>query len=141
MTLGKIRKRDKRIVPFELEKITEGIFRAAQSTGGFKQDMDLIPSSFRSRIYGPYLDLDERQIAQKLALRAADYLTVLFEGERIPNVELTQGVIETTLKQEGFIDIWETYRLYRWGRTAVRESLISEKQFKESGLPDENVLK
>lgn len=139
MLIKKVIKRDGSIASFDLDKIATGIFNAAYSTGGFKQDMkSFLPSKTR-KIFGPYSYLDEGQIAESLSLQTAAYLRAKLEGQesKIPTVEQIQDAAEHMLKSQGFIDIWESFRLYRWGRTAIREGQITAEQFSRSGLPDQ----
>lgn len=148
MKLTKVRKRDQSVAPFDLDKIIQSIYDAAFSTGGFRQDIQLFLPARAIKIYGPYYELNEAQIAQNLALQASSFLMGQLgyqyqqndssqKEEKIPSVEQIQDAVENTLRIQGFIDVWEAYRLYRWGRTAVREGLITEEQFSRSGLPDE----
>ena len=134
----KVIKRDESVASFDLDKIATGIMNAAYSTGGFKQDMKFFLPSKAREIFGPYDYLEEPQIAESLALQTAAYLRGIIarKPEKIVEVEQIQDGVEHILKSQGFIDIWECYRLYRWGRTAIREGHISEEKFSRSGLPD-----
>lgn len=138
MTLTQIIKRNGRCVPFQPGKITKRIYQAAASTGGFKQDIDLLPSQLARELYQPYLNLNEQQIAEILTDRVISYLEACLEKEKIQcaSVEDAQDAVEHVLADQAFIDIWETYRLYRWSRTAVRKKQIIEAQFSQTGLPD-----
>ena len=51
--IKKIRKRDGSVVPFDLEKITEAIWKAAKAVGG----KDILISLYLSEILERYFDL------------------------------------------------------------------------------------
>ncbi len=139
MSLTQIIKRTGRVVPFEPDRVYQCINKAAASTGGFKQDIGLLPLQLRQELYRPYLDLSEQQIAEKLTDQVISYLEFYLEICKIekPSVENAQDTVEYVLADQAFIDIWETYRLYRSSRTALRRGQITDGQFSRTGLPDE----
>lgn len=139
MNLTQIIKRNGRVVPFEPDKISKRIYQAAASTGGFKQDIELLPPQLARELYHPYLNLNEQQIAEKLTDQVVSYLEFYLEICKIekPSVENTQDTVEYVLADQAFIDVWETYRLYRSSRIALRKKQITEDQFSRSGLPDQ----
>lgn len=92
-----IRKRDGRVVPFDKQKITEAIFRAARSVGG-----------------------EDRNIAGILAQQVIDYLQKNNQ-EIIPTVEGTQDAVEKILIENGHARTAKAYILYRSRRTRMRE--------------------
>ncbi len=90
-------KRDGRTVPFELEKIANAIFCAAQATGG--------------RDY-------------KMALHLAELVKQELDGDlstTTPTVEHVQDVVEKTLIENGHARTSKKYILYRNERTRTRE--------------------
>jgi len=89
-------KRDGRTVPFELDKITEAIFKAAKALGG-----------------------SDRRTAEDLAKEVVVYL----EEKRLqtPTVEQIQDAVERTLIENGHARTAKEFILYRSGRTRVRE--------------------
>lgn len=91
-----IRKRDGRLAAFELDKITEAIYKAAQALGG-----------------------DDRKTAQRLAEEAVAYLEA--KGETEPSVETIQDAVEHTLIENGHARTAKEFILYRASRTRVRE--------------------
>lgn len=95
--ITKIKKRDGREVPFNIEKIANAIFKAAQAAGG--QDYDL---------------------ALKLAEEVTFQLNEKYEGQ-IPGVEDIQDVVEKTLIEKGHAKTAKEYILYRAERTRIRE--------------------
>lgn len=95
--ITKIRKRDGREVPFNIEKIANAIFKAAQAAGG--QDYDL-------------------------ALRLAEEVTIQLNEkyeDQVPGVEDIQDVVEKTLIENGHARTAKEYILYRAERNRVRE--------------------
>ncbi|MGI5853237.1 MAG: anaerobic ribonucleoside-triphosphate reductase [Bacillota bacterium] len=93
-----IRKRDGRIVPFEKEKITEAIFKAARAVGG-----------------------EDRMLAGELAEVVVNYLSkVMASG--IPSVEEVQDAVEKVLIETGHAKTAKAYILYRDRRTRMREA-------------------
>ena len=95
--IKKIKKRDGREVPFNLEKIANAIFKAAQAAGG--QD------------YDTSLDLAED---------VADYLEEKYHSD-IPEVEDIQDAVEKILIESGHAKTAKEFILYRAERTKVRE--------------------
>lgn len=95
--ITKIKKRDGREVPFNIEKIANAIFKAAQAAGG--QDYDL---------------------ALKLAEEVTFQLNEKYEGQ-VPDVEDIQDVVEKTLIEKGHAKTAKEYILYRAERTRIRE--------------------
>ncbi len=92
-----IKKRDGRVVPFELDKITEAIFMAAKATGG-----------------------RDRATAEKLAGQVVEYLeNELNEVE--PAVETIQDTVEKVLIETGHARTAKEFILYRSTRSRVRE--------------------
>ncbi len=90
-------KRDGRKVPFNVEKISKAIFKAAESVGGS--------------------DYDE---AVKIAKNVISYLERK-KGEEFPTVEEVQDAVEHVLIEEGHASTAKSYILYRAERTRRRE--------------------
>ena len=95
--ITKIQKRDGRIVTFNIEKIANAIYKAAESMGGS--------------------DYDE---ALEIARRVCDYIESS-EKNKIPSVEEIQDAVEKILIEEGHASTAKAYILYRANRTRVRE--------------------
>ena len=93
-----IRKRDGRIVEFDVLKITDAIFKAARAIGG-----------------------EDRQLAEELAQVVTDYL-VKTKGPGIPTVEEVQDAVEKVLIETGHAKTAKAYILYRDWRTRLRET-------------------
>lgn len=95
--ITKIRKRDGRDVPFNIEKIANAIFKAAAASGG--------------RDYDAALALAEKVIA---------YLEER-QGDKTPGVEDIQDAVEKVLIETGHARTAKEFILYRAERTRVRE--------------------
>ena len=95
--IEQIIKRDGRIAPFDLDKIANAIFGAAQSVGG--QDYEM---------------------AHELAEQVEKELEKTV-SEKIPTVEQIQDTVETVLIESGHTRTAKKYILYRNERTRVRE--------------------
>lgn len=89
-------KRDGRTVPFELDKITNAIYKAAQALGG-----------------------NDHDTAEMLADQVVTYLEA--KGSQTPNVEEIQDAVEHTLIENGHARTAKEFILYRASRTRVRE--------------------
>ena len=95
--ITEIIKRDGRRAPFEIEKISEAIFKAAQASGGRDYEM-----------------------AQRLAQQVVELLdtenTIV-----VPTVEQIQDTVEKVLVKNGHARTAKKYILYRNERTRARE--------------------
>ena len=90
-------KRDGRKVPFNIEKIANAIFKAAQTCGG---------TDF------------------SVAMETAADVCGLYEREnpgKVPTVEEIQDLVEKTLIEKGHAKTAKAYILYRYERTRSRE--------------------
>ena len=95
--ITKIKKRDGREVPFNIEKIANAIFKAASATGGKNYDTSL-----------------------KLAEKVIEYIDVNSK-EKVPTVEKIQDAVEKVLIETGHARTAKEFILYRADRTKIRE--------------------
>lgn len=95
--ITKIRKRDGREVPFNIEKIASAIFKAASATGGKNYDTAL-----------------------KLAEKVVEYIDQRLDRQT-PTVEDIQDAVEKVLIETGHARTAKEFILYRADRTRVRE--------------------
>lgn len=95
--ITKIRKRDGREVPFNIQKIADAIFKAAVAVGG-----------------------SDYNISMDLAEQVARYVESNLETE-IPTVEQVQDAVEKILIENGYASTAKAYILYRAERTRIRE--------------------
>ena len=95
--ITKIIKRDGREVAFNIEKITNAIYKAAQAVGG-----------------------KDYNTALKLSEMVADRLDESYKGT-VPTVEQVQDCVEKVLVETGHARTAKEYILYRAQRTRVRE--------------------
>lgn len=96
--LSTIKKRDGRLVPFDVNKITEAVFHAASSQDG-----------------------TDREMARSVAEKVVQELEQEFSDDRIPDVEQVQDIVERTLIKTGHARTAKAYILYRNERTRLRE--------------------
>ncbi|MBP8178975.1 MAG: ribonucleoside triphosphate reductase, partial [Spirochaetes bacterium] len=94
-----IQKRDGRVVPFDIEKITEAIFKAAKAVGG-----------------------TDRNAAVHIAESVVDILSILYKDKHIPTVENVQDLVEKMLIEKGHAKVAKAYILYREQHRKIRES-------------------
>ena len=95
--ITKIRKRDGRSVDFDIEKITQAIYKAAQAIGG-----------------------TDYEAAERLAKTVCEYIEQESNGE-IPTVEHVQDTVERVLIDNGHARTAKEFILYRAERTRVRD--------------------
>ncbi len=95
--ITKIKKRDGREVPFNIEKIASAIFKAASVTGG-----------------------KDYNTAVELAEKVADYIEKDL-NRKVPEVEEIQDSVEKILIDEGYARTAKEFILYRAERTRIRE--------------------
>jgi anaerobic ribonucleoside-triphosphate reductase len=98
MDITKIKKRDGRVVPFEKEKITKAIWKAAQAVGG--------------RDYETAVELTDKVV------EIAQYI----DDEDIATVEGIQDLVERVLVKNGHYKTAKAYILYRKQHEDLREA-------------------
>ncbi len=92
-------KRDGRVVPFEMSKITQAIFAAARAVGG-----------------------EDYSLAEQITDEVIHYLAARKLPGVIPAVEEIQDVVEKVLIERGHARTAKAYILHRAGRTRIREA-------------------
>ncbi|MBP0979502.1 MAG: anaerobic ribonucleoside triphosphate reductase [Oscillospiraceae bacterium] len=95
--ITQIKKRDGRIVPFNIEKIATAIFKSAQAAGG-----------------------SDYETALNLAYEVANQINIKLIN-KTPSVEEIQDIVEKTLIESGHAKTAKNYILYRADRTRIRE--------------------
>lgn len=95
--ITKIVKRDGRQAPFNIEKIANAIFKAAQAVGGNNYDE-----------------------AMEIASKVCEYIEQ-HTSKKVPSVEEIQDAVEKILVEDGHAKTAKAYILYRADRTRVRE--------------------
>ena len=95
-----VRKRDGRLAPFEQEKITNAIFKAAQAVGG-----------------------EDRERAVFISNQVVRLLEERYGAGVIPGVEDIQDLVERALIKNGHAKTAKAYILYRDKRTQARRRL------------------
>jgi ribonucleoside-triphosphate reductase len=92
-----IRKRDGRLVEFEVAKISAAIKKAVRAVGG--RDMDKV---------------------ETIAAQVVGTLSVIFKGNQVPTVENVQDLVEKELIEAGHARTAKAYILYRQQREQLR---------------------
>lgn len=98
-TITQIKKRNGDVVPFQKDKITEVIFKAAQSVGG-----------------------SDRAKSEELASKVVALLESKFKVNEVPLVEQVQDAVEKVLMDNGHAKTAKTFILYREKRRELRDS-------------------
>lgn len=93
-----IRKRNNTLVPFEQEKITTAIWKAAQAVGG-----------------------KDSRVAQSLSSKVIELLNQRFTEKDVPFVEDVQDTVEKVLIEEGHAKTAKAFILYRQKHKEIRE--------------------
>lgn len=97
MVVDKVRKRDGRVVAFEPDKITNAIFKAAQSVGG-----------------------SDIEMAKRLSDSVARMINEKYQN-KIPTVENVQDAVEKVLVEDGHYKTAKAYILYREEHKKMRD--------------------
>src|ERR1035441_10303497 len=135
----KVQKRNRALTKFDDTRIRRAIVHAAESIGGFQQD--LVPG-VNDTIFNAY-GTDDR-IAEFLA----DAVVVCLNSDPHhlisnfpPTIEDIQDTVLHALRSHGFQKTADAYECYRWGRHWLREGAISKEQFAGNGFPHERIHK
>ena len=103
----KVRKRDGRIVEFDVGRVETAIFKGAQSIG-----------------------CKDRETARNLAWKAVGVLSKEIAGKGkkgyIPSVEQVQDSVERVLIHGGYADTAKSYILYREQHRKIREAILQK---------------
>jgi len=97
-SISKIRKRDGRIVPFDIEKITLAVHKAFKATG-----------------------IPDKKEAEKISTEVITQL-IYQNKDEIPCVEKLQDIVELVLFQNGFFKTVKAYILYRKQHETIRNT-------------------
>ncbi len=96
--IKQIRKRDGSIVPFDPEKITDAVFKAAVAVGG-----------------------SDKNTASTVSQSVLGILEIIYKDGRIPTVENVQDLVEKILIERGHAKVAKAYILYREQHRKIRE--------------------
>jgi uridine kinase len=135
----KVQKRNRALVKFDESRIWKAILRAAQSIGGFEQD--LLPG-INDKIFKAH-GTDEN-IAEFLA----DTVVICLNSDPHhlianfpPTIEIIQDEVLHALRSYGFQNTADAYACYRWGRHWLREGAITPDRFAGNGFPHAQMQK
>ncbi len=106
-----VRKRDGRLVPFDLRRVADAIFRAAKSVGG-----------------------EDRFLAEELAGVVGLYLE-RSHADRVPSVADVEDAVERVLVDTGHAKTAKAFILHRDRRAVARERVRIEEEGGERALP------
>ncbi len=133
----KIQKRNRALVTFDEGRIRDAILQAAQSIGGFQQD--LLPD-----INGKIFDAHGSDDA--IAAFLAEVVVVCLNSDPPhlisnfpPTIETIQDEVLHALRSYGFQSTADAYACYRWGRHWLREGALRPDQFVGNGLPEDRL--
>ena len=101
MAIKQIKKRNGSIVKFDKEKITNAIFKAAQSVGG-----------------------SDRAEAEAVADKVLEFLKQKYKEDYVPTVEEVQDLVEKALIETGHAATAKSYIIYRHRKNVEREMKI-----------------
>jgi ribonucleoside-triphosphate reductase len=112
-----VRKRDGRLEPFDQNRITEAIWKAAKAVGG-----------------------RDRERARELSDKVVQMLRGRFGDEGVPTVEEIQDVVEKVLIENGHATVAKAYILYRKQHQELRElaQLMGQVELVESYIDMED---
>ena len=129
----KVQKRNRALVKFDEALIRRAIFRAAESIGGFHQD--LLPG-INNRIFEACGGDD------KIAEFLAEAVVVCLNSNPHhwisnfpPTIETIQDEVLHAMRSYGFQNTADAYACYRWGRHWLREGAIASDKFVGNGFP------
>jgi ribonucleoside-triphosphate reductase len=97
--LTKVKKRDGKLVDFDQNRITEAIWKAAQSVGG-----------------------KDRSVSEGLSDQVIKVIEDKFGGYTVPTVEQVQDIVEKVLIENGRAKTAKAYILYREQHSKIRET-------------------
>jgi len=133
----KVQKRNRALVRFDESRIWKAILRAAESIGGFRQD--LLPG-VNDKVFDAYGTDD------KIAGFLADAVVVCLNSDPHhlianfpPTIETIQDEVLHALRSYGFQLTADAYECYRWGRHWLREGAIPREKFVGNGFPQERM--
>ncbi len=133
----KIQKRNRALVRFDPQRIVKAISKAAESIGGFQQD--LLPG-INEKVFSAHGS--DEGVATFLADAAIVSLNSdphHFISNFPPTIEVIQDEVLHALRSYGFQKTADAYECYRWGRHWMRNGAIAPTQFSSNGFPRERM--
>ncbi|MDR3264953.1 MAG: anaerobic ribonucleoside triphosphate reductase [Synergistaceae bacterium] len=129
--ITKIEKRDGRQVPFNMEKVSNAIFRALSTTGETSVSSPSLPISVLALSLAEKVVMRLESAPRRVVLPSDDprpdpqyvHSALLVENEKReypPRVEEIQDIVERVLIDEGYVETAKAYILYRAQRSNVR---------------------
>lgn len=128
----KIQKRNRALVTFDERRICEAILRAARSIGGFQ--MDRVAGVNDTVFHSCATD-------DAIAGFLSDCVVMCLNADPHhhtsnfpPTIETIQDGVLHVLRSHGFLNTYDAFACYRWGRHWLREGAISQDQFVGNGV-------
>lgn len=128
--ITRVKKRDGREAPFNIEKIANAIYKSLEAADEIPTDGVIV---------------NRRDLSMDLASKSAEYLEMT--ATQIPEIEQIQDFVEKVLMEAGYSETAKKYILYRAERNRIREMNtrlmqtyhdITTKDAKESDLKRDN---
>ena len=91
-------KRDSKLEPFDQERITLAIWKAAKAVGG-----------------------KDKEQAKRVSDEVVAMLNKQYGDDGVPTVEEIQDLVETALMERGFFTVAKSYIIYRYEHEKIRE--------------------
>ena len=107
-----VKKRSGAVVPFNQERITNAIYRAAVAVGG-----------------------RDRETAENLSQQVVEMLETRIPGDHVPTVEEIQDFVEKVLIENGHAKVAKAYVLYREERARRRQERAAQALSPSPNIP------
>ena len=107
-----VKKRSGAVVPFNQERITNAIYRAAVAVGG-----------------------RDRETAENLSQQVVEMLETRIPGDHVPTVEEIQDFVEKVLIENGHAKVAKAYVLYREERARSRQERAAQALSPSPNIP------
>lgn len=120
MEIKQIKKRDGTMVPFEVDKISNAVFKAFKESGeGSKEAADQVASRVHDKIVAMCVQAGTAEAGDPRALKCVD---------GYPTVEEIQDLVEAALMELDYFETAKAYIIYRAERKRLRERDIFHKR-------------
>ncbi len=135
--IGKVQKRNRALVRFDVSRIVKAILRAANSIGGIHGD----------RLPGINEEIFRANASDEaVATFLAEAVVVCLNADAHhhisnfpPTIELIQDDVLHVLRSYGFQNTADAYECYRWGRHWMRAGALTKETFAGNGFPQTHI--
>ena len=129
----KVQKRNRALVKFDPGRIRKAILRAAESIGGFRQD--LAPGVNEQIFHAHGSDDGIANFLADTAIICLNSDPHHLISNFPPTIEQIQDEALHALRSYGFQKTADAYECYRWGRHWLREGAVTTETFSGNGFP------